>query len=101
MNYSFNSLPFGLSVSPWFVTKLFRPVIAQLQQEGYSAAIYIDDLIIVGKNQKECSKATRRAVALLTDLGVILNSEKSELQPAQVVEYPGWSTWVSNWTRGK
>lgn len=90
VNYSFNSLPFGLSVSPWFVTKLFKPVIAQLQQEGFSAAIYIDDLILVGKNQKECAKATRRAVALLTELGVILNLDKSDLHPSQVVEYLGF-----------
>lgn len=90
VNYSFNSLPFGLSVSPWFVTKIFRPVIAQLQQEGFSAAIYIDDLIMVGKNKRECAKATRRAAALLTELGVILNWEKSELQPSQVVEYLGF-----------
>lgn len=90
-NYSFNCLPFGLSVSPWFVTKLFRPVIAQLQQEGFSLAIYLDDLVIVGKSRADCRTATARTLELLSQLGLIVNREKSILEPSQQIEYLGFT----------
>ena len=89
-NYSFRALPFGLNVSPWYVTKLFRPVIAQLQQEGISVAIYLDDLIICGKTKSECARATARVLELLTQLGVVINEEKSVLIPSQQIEYLGF-----------
>ena len=89
--YSFRCLPFGLSVSPWFITKLFRPVIAHLQQKGIKAVIYIDDMLVFGDTREQCQKAAEEALALFKQLGVVVNVKKSCLSPSQQVDYLGYT----------
>lgn len=90
VNYSFRCLPFGLKLSPYFITKLFKPVVARLQAEGHSVLLYLDDMLIVGATQDECKRSASRAVQLLTELGARINYEKSSLQPSQQLEYLGF-----------
>ena len=44
VNYSFRCLPFGLKLSPYFITKLYRNVVAQLQSEGHRVVLYLDEI---------------------------------------------------------
>lgn len=88
--YSFRALPFGLSLAPYFVTKVFRPVISHLQQLGHQALIYMDDIIVFGKTPKECESAVTATLALLARLGVIVNHKKCALTPSQIMEYLGF-----------
>ena len=47
-------LPNGLSSGPRKLTKLTKPPIACSRIEGVIAAIYIDDIIVIGDTYKEC-----------------------------------------------
>ena len=89
--YSFRCLPFGMALSPLFITKLYRHVVQHLQARGMRAMIYIDDLLILGDSKEECAATARAAQDLLIDLGAIVNKEKSNLMPAQEAEYLGFT----------
>ena len=91
--YQFRSLPFGLNVSPRFITKLFKPVLAALHKTSHRSrcVIYIDDMILFGATREACVSAVKAAVALFSKLGVILNDKKSCLIPSQQIDYLGFS----------
>ena len=89
-NYSFRVLPFGLSLSPLYITKLYRHVVERLHTLGHRVIIYIDDMLILGDNKDQCERATAAALALLGDLGAIVNEQKSFTTPSQVAEYLGF-----------
>lgn len=52
--YEFNCLPFGLNVAPFIFTKLLRPVVKHLRHQGCRLVIYLDDILILGRNTEEC-----------------------------------------------
>ena len=89
-NYTFNCLPFGLKLSPLFITKLYRHVVAQLQSEGHRVIIYLDDLLIIGDSPVACQRSVSRARELLEDLGAKINYSKSSLSPSRRIEYLGF-----------
>jgi hypothetical protein len=89
-NYSFRCLPFGLNVSPYFITKLYHHVVAELQAKGHQVVIYIDDMLILGKDKKTCEASVSAVRDLLQDLGAIVNEQKSCFSPAQQVKYLGF-----------
>lgn len=91
VNYSFQVLPFGLSLSPYFITKLYHQVVEELQARGHRVIIYIDDIIILGDTKKECAASVEALVALLEELGAVINKEKSCLSPVQRIEYLGFT----------
>ena len=88
--YCFRVLPFGLSVSPYFVTKLYRHVVEHLQQKGHRVIMYIDDILILGKDKDTCQRSLRALLELLQDLGAVVNEAKSHLTPTQRLEYLGF-----------
>ena len=88
--YRFKVLPFGLSLSPLIITKLYKHVVEHLQLQGHKVVIYIDDMLILGRDKKACEAATRAALDLLERLGSVVNFEKSSLEPAQEIEYLGF-----------
>lgn len=89
--YVFKCLPFGLALSPMFITKLYRKVIERLQADGHRVIIYIDDMLILGDSKERCEESLRATLRLMTDLGALVNEEKSSFCPAQVLEYLGFS----------
>jgi hypothetical protein len=89
--YCFQVLPFGLGPSPWFITKLYRHAVECLQQQGHQVLIYIDDLLIIGKDAKACKAAIDAARKLFQELGAVINEEKSSLFPSQTIDYLGFS----------
>jgi hypothetical protein len=88
--FKFQGLPMGLTSSPRIVTKLFKPVLAELQKRGFKVMIYIDDILIIGSSKEECSRATKETIQLLQELGLRVNFEKSSLVPAQRLVYLGF-----------
>ena len=87
VNYSFRCLPFGLSVSPLYITKLYHHVVEELQSKGHRVMIYIDDMLLLGNSKEECAATVAAARTLFRELGAIVNEGKSEFTPAQQVEY--------------
>lgn len=88
--YEFNCLPFGLNIAPYVYTKLLKPVLKQLRINNVFCVSYLDDLLIIGKSYPECYKSLSNSVELLTSLGFIINKEKSNLIPAQKIEFLGF-----------
>lgn len=103
-NYVFRCLPFGLSLSPLFITKLYRHVVEHLQAKGHRVIIYIDDIIIMGDSKEACAASVRAVQACLLDLGARINEGKSHLTPTQKLEYLGFildSKAMKIWTPDK
>ena len=90
VNYSFRCLPFGLSVSPLYITKLYHHVVEELQAKGHRVLLYIDDMLILGKDKATCEATVAAARELFKNLGAIVNDAKSDFNPAQEVEYLGF-----------
>lgn len=75
------TLPFGLKLAPWALTKLLRPVVAHLRSRGYLVLPYMDDFA-VSVNQREAVTAAQATaarafcVALFTRLGLQVHPDK-------------------------
>jgi hypothetical protein len=89
--YRFRCLPFGLSLSPMFITKIYKHVVERLQLQGHKVVLYIDDMLILGRDKAACEAATRAAIDLFKDLGAVVNFAKSSITPAQEIEYLGFT----------
>ena len=88
--YMFRALPFGLSLSPWIFTRVMDEVLslARTRMESMVAA-YLDDFLV--KNQQKHRLETDRdlLLRLLSYLGFMVSTEKSDLQPKQRFEHLG------------
>ncbi|XP_074655633.1 uncharacterized protein LOC141909147 [Tubulanus polymorphus] len=87
--YQFRSLPFGLSSAPWVYTKLVKRVQKHLQSKGVRIFCYLDDWLVVANSKAECKEALDKTLALIRQLGFIVNLEKSQLTPSQRFTYLG------------
>ena len=87
--YQYCSLPFGLNVAPYVFTKLLRPVMAVLREQGIRLVIYLDDILVMGASALEAAQHLESTKLLLDELGFIINTEKSVFLPAQSLEYLG------------
>ena len=89
-NYQFKVLPFGLKLSPMFITKLYRNFVEHMQAQGHRIVMYIDDILILADNKQKCLQSVAAVRAALESLGARINVEKSSLDPAQRIEYLGF-----------
>lgn len=89
ITYTHRVAPFGLSISPLFLTKTMRPLMAKLNSTGISSCIYVDDALIVDESCQKTQEATAVAVRTIEEAGFIINREKSQLNPSQEVTYLG------------
>lgn len=80
--YQFITLPFGLSLSPFVVTKIVKPVISFLRFKGWQSKVYLDDFLFYGVTYIECIKNLEESIELLRKLGIIINYEKNCLTPS-------------------
>ena len=87
--YTWLTLPFGLSASPYYFAKTLRPVIQHLRQQGLRVMTFVDDFLL-------CSQPDLIAhhrdilVSTLIDLGWQINYEKSHLTPQPSIQYLGF-----------
>ncbi|KAL7306209.1 hypothetical protein TKK_0001650 [Trichogramma kaykai] len=89
--YEFSCLAFGLNIAPYIFTKLLKPVVAHLRNQGLKSVIYSDDLMLFGKTYNDCLLNVNRTKALLIDLGFIINdNKKSKLIPSLRCKYLGF-----------
>ena len=88
--YQYNVLPFGLSVAPLVFTKVMRPIMAKLRGEGHLSVIYLDDIWVAGADFDSCQANVKATVEFLTELGFIINTERSVQTPQTSVRYLGF-----------
>ena len=80
----------GLSQSPRKFTKLTKPPLAMLRMQGYTVAIYIDDIIAIDQSFEECLLTVVETINLFKKLGFVIHPHKSKFIPAKIVEYLGF-----------
>ena len=77
--YQFTCLPFGLATSPREFTKLLRPVVSLLRQQGVKLHVYLDDWLIGADTPEQAQLDAQTTIRVLQFLGWIINYEKSNL----------------------
>lgn len=85
----FCGMGFGLSTAPRTWTKLLRPVIAWFRSQAVSVVAYLDDILIISCSQEQAVKDVQLVVTTLTDLGFLINRDKSVLTPQRRLEFLG------------
>ncbi|XP_048250608.1 uncharacterized protein LOC125378710 [Haliotis rufescens] len=87
--YQFRVLPFGISIAPWLFTRITNPVIGFAHMKLIRLHGYIDDFLSVDQDKSQLSLNTVCLIQLLTHLGFLVHSQKSELVPTQTITYIG------------
>lgn len=88
--FEFLVLPFGLSSAPYVFTKILKPLISILRNEGFKSVIYLDDLLLLADSYFECNRNVSRTIELLEFLGFLINKQKSQLVPVNEIQYLGF-----------
>jgi hypothetical protein len=81
--FKYTVYPNGLSTCPRNFTKLLKPVLCVLRQQGYMLVIFIDDILIIATSYKRCAQTILKAITLLTSLGFVIHVEKSVFFPSK------------------
>ena len=87
--YQFRALPFGLAIAPRIFTMIMSEVAKVLRQHGVAIHMYLDDWLIKNNDPRSLSAQTHAILTLCKDLGLIVNLKKSEITPAQGIEFVG------------
>ena len=81
--YQYTCMPNGLSSAPRYFTKLLEPVYSTLRQHSHLNVGYIDDSYLQSSDTKEC-------LLNISDLGFVINVDKSCVIPAQQINFLGF-----------
>lgn len=95
--FEFTCLPFGLSTAPFVFTKIMKPVVTYLRQQGCQSVIYLDDFLLFGDSYNECLINISKTCTLLKELGFLINEKKSQLIPSKRIQYLGFIFDSSRW----
>ena len=87
--FQFRALCFGLGPAPRVFTKMMSEVGAALRMEGLKIFQYLDDWVIVHKDRQTLLRHREILLNLVTQLGLLINWEKSDLEPAKIFNYLG------------
>ncbi|XP_073439322.1 uncharacterized protein [Dendrobates tinctorius] len=79
-------MPFGLSTAP----RIFTKVMAYLRQKDTLIVPYLDDFLIIGNSDTQCTERVADAISSLQDLGWIINIQKSRLVPQSLQMFLGF-----------
>ena len=87
--FQFNCLPFGLCTAPRVFTKILKPAVEMLRSLSIRLVIYMDDMLLMADSKQKLAEHIQSTLFLLKNLGFIVNSKKSILQPTQEIEFLG------------
>ena len=88
--YEYQCLYFGLSLAPFYFTKVMKPIFSQLRREGISCTYYIDDSLYLDHSATKVETDTKRAMTLFHSLGFTVNKDKSALTPSRQIIHLGF-----------
>ena len=87
--YQFKALPFGLGTSPYVFSRVVKAIGAFAHSRGLSLIQYLDDWNLSCRTQGDCKLWTLWLLDITKALGLIVNIPKSDLDPAQLVQFVG------------
>ena len=87
--FQFKALCFGLTTAPQVFTRVMAPVSSILHRLGIRMLRYLDDWLILAASLEECLWARDVVLNLCQELGILINYEKSHLDPCQSTAYLG------------
>ena len=87
--YQFKALCFGLSMAPQVFTRVMAPVSAILHSMGIRMRRYLDDWLVQSSSRESLVRDLQTVLHLCHELGIVVNHQKSNLIPSQVVQYLG------------
>ena len=87
--YQFKALCFGLSMAPQVFTRVMAPVSAILHSMGIRMRRYLDDWLVQSASRESLLRDLQTVLQLCHELGIVVNPQKSNLVPSQVVQYLG------------
>ena len=86
---SVRALCFGLSTAPQVFTRVMAPVSAILHSMGIRMRRYLDDWLVQSASRESFVQDLQTVLHLCHELGIVVNPQKSNLVPSQVVQYLG------------
>ena len=89
-SYQFTCLPNGLSSGPRKFTKLLKPVLSKLHEQGHISCSYIDDLYLQGKTYDKCLHNVIDTITEFSSLGFRIHPTKSIFKPKQEIVILGF-----------
>ena len=92
--YQYRVLAFGPKTSPRVFTKVVAVVAAHLRMQSIRLAVYLDDWLALNAIRQMLLRDRKRILELLSQLGFLINSEKSNLEPTQDITYIGGRFWL-------
>ena len=87
--FQFKALCFGLSTAPQVFTRVMAPVSAILHSMGIRMRRYLDDWLVQSSSRESLLEDLQTVLQLCHELGIVVNPQKSNLVPSQVVQYLG------------
>ena len=79
--YQFKVLCFGLSTAPQVFSRVMAPVSAILHSWGIRMCRYLDDWLVQSSSHESLLQDLRVVLDLSRELGIVINPEKSNLEP--------------------
>ena len=89
VHYEWTVLPFGISWAPWLFTRLTKPIVRFLHLRGINFEPYIDDCLLHHLATALLRRQLQFARSLMSQLGWLLNLEKSHLVPTHSLIFIG------------
>ena len=88
----FTHLPFGAASAVHCITKVMKPIVAHLAEQGIRHTIYLDDGKVNGATEAEAVKQFNYTTSCLTQAGWRISAEKSDKpeNASQIKEYLGF-----------
>ena len=87
--FQFKALCFGLSTAPQVFSWVMAPISAILHSWGIRMRRYLDDWLVQSSSRESLLRDLQTVLGLCHELGVVINREKSQIVPSQVVQYLG------------
>ena len=87
--YQFKALCFSLSTAPQVFTRVMALVSTILHSLGSRMRRYLDDWLVQSSSREGFLRDLGVVLSLCRELGIVVNPEKSNFTPSQVVQYLG------------
>ena len=89
-SFQYNVCANGLCSVPRIFSKIIRQIMAFLRLRGHRSTFYLDDTLLLGRNQDSIIRNTLTTLNILEALGFTIHPDKSILKPSTSIKYLGF-----------